>query len=422
MQLVRGPSGIGPESKRRIDESAPAPAPTAPWAFRQPLVVRSGLRRWRSLLGMVIGVSLGLGITLLLVGISAGAVRLVREDYEATAANLYVVQHGGAVVPVLAGDDPGTLRDSSHLLGLVRALPQVRQAIGVLTWQVERTVDGRRDPDLPTEYVVTVGIDGQAESLPNTVLMQAGRWFSRDNEVVIGSQLARKKHLAIGDPLLLEDRRLIVVGIGRLRAAGAMGSFAGQYAYMDVHTQRELAGVGDILSMVLVDATVTASVQDRLLSQVDSIDVPDRAAVLRDLDRISEHDVVITRISAALALLIAAVFVSSMLLRSVEERREELATLRAIGVAGRTIVQLVVVEAVLVTAVGTPIAIVLGNLLGAWTNQTFRATWDVEAVYRPGPQLLAVFLLLSLGLGVLASLLPSRNALRVEPADVLREA
>jgi hypothetical protein len=107
-----------------------------------PLVARSALRRWRTLGGTVVGVGAALGVLLLLVALSAGSFRMMVEDYQISDADLYVVQHGGVLLPILPGDDPGTLRGASQMLAQTRALPGVRAVLGVATRQVERTREG----------------------------------------------------------------------------------------------------------------------------------------------------------------------------------------------------------------------------------------------------------------------------------------
>jgi putative ABC transport system permease protein len=143
---------------------------------------------------------------------------------------------------------------------------------------------------------------------------------------------------------------------------------------------------------------------------------------LAQIGQLAEHDVVIMRSIGAMALVIAAVFVGSMLQRSVAERRTEIATLRAIGVPNRAIAGLVLAEAVLVTLAALPLGLALAVLGGGWVNATYAAWLDVDDVYKPASGTVAAVLGLGVASGLLASALPLRGALRVQPADALREA
>jgi putative ABC transport system permease protein len=128
------------------------------------------------------------------------------------------------------------------------------------------------------------------------------------------------------------------------------------------------------------------------------------------------------RAGAALALVIAAVFVGSMLGRAVAEQRAELATLRAIGMPDRGVISLVLVQALLVAGAGTPIGAAIGHALGLTANLAYARWLDVDALYVPSAGLFALLGAVAVGLAVGAALLPARAALRIEPADALREA
>src|SRR5438093_8219059 len=115
-----------------------------PWAFRQPLVVRSALRRWRGMLGMVLGVGGALGLVMMLLFIAQGSTWIYVQDYVESGTDLYVVRHGGILIGQPPGDSPGALRDARHRLAQVRAMPEVAAAVGGLSWQLERRREGPR--------------------------------------------------------------------------------------------------------------------------------------------------------------------------------------------------------------------------------------------------------------------------------------
>jgi ABC-type antimicrobial peptide transport system permease subunit len=392
-----------------------------PWGFRQPLVLRSAVRRWRSTLAMVIGVGVALGIVLVLAVLSQGIFGLLAEDYLVADTNLYVIEHGATFFPVVPGDDQGTLRDATHRLALVRRLPGVRGAFGVLSGQIERTREGPRR-DTIAELLGAAGIDGDPARVGGALLLTAGRWLRRGDEVVLGTKLARDKGLAVGDSVLLDRRRFDVVGIGRVRGVGLGSIGGGGLVFMDYRTLRDITRAGDTINVIYVAAADPAATRERLLGEIDSVDVVDRTAALAALTKLAEHDIVFMRAGAVMALAIAAVFVASMLGRSVAERRAELATLRAIGVPQRTILGMVLAEALLVTGLACPLAIAIGQSLGTWINRIYREQLDMDAIYRLDLPLLLSLVGSAIVLGLLAALLPARQALAVQPADVLREA
>jgi ABC-type lipoprotein release transport system permease subunit len=393
-------------------------AGTVPWAFRQPIVVRSTLRRWRGTLGMVGAVGLALGLVLTMLAMIEGSTWLYVGDYQTSGADLYVLQRGGTLVPLLPGEGLGSLGEARHRLSQARAAPGVRAAVGVVAWPLRRTPDApvRRQP---VERVMAVGVDGDPRGIPDALDLRAGRWLAADEEIVLGPKLARDKGLAVGDALTLEGRRVRVVGIGKLRGASMAGDGA---AFLDRRVLQQLGAVGDRLDFIVVDADDPAATAAVLASQMTSVDVWDRARIVGALDQLLSRSMTIWNLVAGLALFVAGVFVSSMLLRSVAERRSELATLRAIGVPARTIAALVVGEAALVVLLATVAGFAVSRVLGLWLDRTLAESLNMDSIYRVTPAMVLRMSAIALVVGGLAALLPTRRALAVEPADVLRQS
>ncbi|HEV8636861.1 MAG TPA: ABC transporter permease [Chloroflexota bacterium] len=388
-----------------------------PWSFRQPLVVRSALRRWRGMVGMVFAVGGALGLVMMLLFLAQGSTWFYVQDYVESGVDLYTVRHGGVMIPILPGDSPGTLKNARQLLAQARAMPEVRGALGVMIWQLERTQDGPRRGQ-PSEMINVAGVDGDPERIPDALKMRQGRWLRRPDEAVVGRKLAKDKNLAVGDTLTLDRRRLTIVGIGRLRGVGFGGDGT---AFLGMGTLRDLSGLGDAVNVVLVDASDDAAARARLVAELDSVDVWDRPMLISAAQQANSSGFVFMGLISGVALFIAGVFVSSMLLRSVAERRIEFATLRAVGVPNRTVIGLVLAEALLVTGLGALVGAVIGTLLSLWMDAMYAELLGIDSLYRIDPgQFLAVFAV-ALGIGVLAGWLPARRALQVEPADVLRE-
>ncbi|MBM4417309.1 MAG: ABC transporter permease [Chloroflexi bacterium] len=141
------------------------------------------------------------------------------------------------------------------------------------------------------------------------------------------------------------------------------------------------------------------------------------------MTRLAEHDVTFMwGWVSALSVIVAGVFVSSLLGRSVDERKAELAVLRAVGLSTRTLVGLVVVEALCIMAVAAPIGILLGHLMGTAANNAYADFFDAStAIYRADPVFFGGALLLAIVMGRLASVLPARRIARLVPVDTLRE-
>ncbi|NUU16218.1 ABC transporter permease [Cellulomonas humilata] len=118
------------------------------------------------------------------------------------------------------------------------------------------------------------------------------------------------------------------------------------------------------------------------------------------------------------AVVIALIGVANTLSLSVLERRRESATLRAIGLSRRQLRWMLAVEGMLIAGVGAVLGAGLGLLYG-WAGAVvvFGEVGDVVLVV-PWSHL-ALLLVVALGAGLLASVLPGRAAARTSPVAAL---
>jgi ABC-type lipoprotein release transport system permease subunit len=385
-----------------------------------PFPVRSVLRRWRGMVGMVLGVGIALGVGMTLLGIAKGSIDVFTIDFRRSAASLYVVTEGGKLIPTLPGDSPGTITNARHLLAQISGQPDVRAAVGLLQGTLVRDRGGRRDPDKPAELFVALGVDGDPGALPGLLVMKEGRWLRRTDEVVLGSQLSREKSLHPGDRVRLSGRDFTVVGTGRLRGLGT-GTRPDAIAYVDYQALRQRTDSGDVMGVILVDAAHPGETRQRI-DQLGSLTVLDPDELARQTADANAAGIGLNWMLIVLTLSIAGLFVSTMLGRSVTERRLEFATLRAIGVPVRTIVLTVAAEALSVGLTASVLGVGFSLCLGALVNRFAAPAYGVEFIYAADASLYLLVFALALTLGILSGLFPARQAVRVDPADVLREA
>jgi hypothetical protein len=388
------------------------------WPVRLPFPLRSVLRRSRGMLGMMVGVGLSLGIVMTLLAVSQAGVRLYTGDYLLSSADLYVVTHGGTLIPILPGEGPGTIKHAREILSEVRRLPGVGAAVGVMSWSLERQPEGSRRRDEPVELISSMGVDGDPTLIPNVVALKAGRWLRRSDEVVVGDKLSREKGIGLDSTLRLAGRDFRVVGVGKLRGFGFSGD---SIAYLDYRSFRERADVGDLVGIIAVDTTQPAETRQRIL-ELGSLAVADPPELVKQAEAANASGVALRLIFGGLALCIAGLFVSNMLSRSVVERRLQFATLRAIGIPRRTILLTVGLEAVVVSVTGSIVGVGVSLALGALINGYVAPAYGLESLYIADVGLFGLVFGLALGLGLFAGLGPARQATGVDPVEVLREA
>lgn len=293
-------------------------------------------------------------------------------------------------------------------------------AIGVITWSLERQKEGPARRDQPAELISTVGVDGDPSAIPNALVMDSGRWLRSTGEIVIGSKLSRDKGLGVDDSIRLSSRDFTIVGIGRIRGTGS-GFGSDSLAYLERQSLRQRADLGDVVNLIMIRTAQSGAVRERV-QQIGSFSTPDRAELVNEATTANASGIALDYILIGLTLLIAGLFVSNMLLRAVGERRLEFATLRALGLPSRTILLTIAAQAVLISAVAGIVGVGIATVFDWAINVTIAAQYGLKSLYSADAGLFTGVFVIALVLGLGSGLYPARQATRVDPAIVLREA
>ena len=117
---------------------------------------------------------------------------------------------------------------------------------------------------------------------------------------------------------------------------------------------------------------------------------------------------------AAVSLLVGGIGVMNIMLVSVTERTREIGLRLAIGALEREVLLQFLIEAVVLSALGGLIGIVLATAASIGLAQLMQ----VPYVFQPGINLLSF--VFSAGIGVLFGYFPARRAARMDPIEALR--
>lgn len=278
-----------------------------------------------------------------------------------------------------------------------------------------------------------------------------GKPFSETFDAVLGAEVARALGHRLGDRLTLshgdgaieandhEDRPFVVVGIlaptgtpvdrtvhiGLDGMDALHGDLVGgvRLPGLDATTLGGPAGSQRSLTAVLVGLKSRGAV---FAAQRDIAALPGEPlmAILPGVTLDALWDVVGTgeRGLQVMTGFVAAVSLAglvAMILAGLDQRRRELAILRALGAGPRHILQLLLAEGVLITLGGLALGLVLHWAAVAVGGEWLRARYGVALTLSlPGRTELGVLAALLAG-GVLASLLPAWRAYRLSLADGL---
>jgi putative ABC transport system permease protein len=189
-----------------------------------------------------------------------------------------------------------------------------------------------------------------------------------------------------------------------------------RFVRFHVDDLERLAGQPDAVQRFVLrlhDPARAAAVRDRLNRSAIGFD----AYTSRELaDRTSGTFVVISRFQRAIAwltLAAGAVFLVTLMVLKVEERRRDLASLRLMGIARATIVRSLVIEALLIALAGGVVGVGLGLLSSAGINAYFQRYYRTDLVFsRVSPEVAAIAVAVALPLGVAAAAVAAWRLLR----------
>ena len=189
---------------------------------------------------------------------------------------------------------------------------------------------------------------------------------------------------ASGDARFPAPERYVVAGVYRPMADPVEVGRDSRYAHFHVDDLERLSGQVDRVQRVVVrvgDPSRATAGRDRLRATGLPFDVYTSEELAR---RTSGTFEVIARFQQAiawLALAAGAVFLVTLMVLKVEERRRELAALTLIGISRRTILVGLALESVVVALAGGAIGVGIGLLASRAINAYFRSYYRTDLVF-----------------------------------------
>ena len=133
----------------------------------------------------------------------------------------------------------------------------------------------------------------------------------------------------------------------------------------------------------------------------------------------SQTFLVVSRFHRAIALITvvaSAIFLLCIMLLKVEERRNDVAVMRFVGVRRRVVFLAIVIEAALIALLGSAAGVAMALAAGAATNAYYRRLFDTQLIFsQVTPRLLIFGVVLSLVLGLGAGAVAAWRLVRTPP-------
>ena len=268
--------------------------------------------------------------------------------------------------------------------------------------------------------------------------------LSGERRVVLGARLAENLEVVTGDTvILLAADYYGSQSADRFHVAGTLDVGDDQVdayaAIVDLEDLRRFVEYPGGLSHVAAFASDPREIEtlrgelQRVFPR-DAFEVLAWPDLLPDLYQLIVLDDLGAYLSLSVLLVVVAFGLLNTILMSVLERVREFGVMRAMGVRPRRIFALVVIEALLMSAIGLVIGFAIGIPLTLWLEQNpvslggnaieAMEMFGVEPllVFRLGADQIAVMAGILLGVAIVAALPPAVRAARGRPVDALREA
>jgi putative ABC transport system permease protein len=355
-----------------------------------PLARRLLFRNRGGFLVTVAGVAATVSLLLFLFavhdGVKDGSTRYVRT----ANVDVWIAQKGSDNILKSSSFLPASLAER------VRAIDGVEAASPLLRVISKAEIRGRLSSTL-----FLFGFDpatrlGAPEGAPD---LQPG-------EIVLDESFARKYDLTTGDTIALQQRRFRVAGLSE-----GTNALVSQFGFVRFDDGAAILGLRDTASFIVVRTKDARKVRDAF----PNLAVHEAKDFIRYHEEEMENGVL--PVFAAAAIFGAAVggfIVALMLYSSALERRDDYATLKALGAGQRYLLRLVVAQSLLVTVAG---CIAAALLTAALAPLLLRLVPTLTLRYSPRFLLVLPAALL---IGALAASAPLRVLRRIYPGEVFR--
>ena len=375
-----------------------------------------------------LGIVIGVAAVIAMVTLGSGATASVTKDIASLGRNLLVLVPGmernrGA----LAQAEPFEMSDAEAIR---REVSGLRAVAPTLTRSAVIVAGNRNRPTQVT------GADNAFLDVRDWPLA-LGRQFSfselrAGRAACILGETVRVELFGRQDPVGAQVRvgqiPCEVVGVLEAKGQSTFGQDQDDYIVMPLRTvQRRLAGNDDVNLVWLateraqdvprVKADIMALMRERRHLSKDApadFDIRDMAEITRVVESTTAILTAFLSAIAAVSLLVGGIGIMNIMLVSVTERTREIGIRLAIGAREHDVLMQFLVEAVMMSALGGLVGIVIG-LAG---SAAATAALDIPFVFDPGIVVLAF--LFSAAVGVAFGFFPARRAARLDPIEALR--
>jgi len=386
---------------------------------------RNLMRAFLTILGIVIGVS----AVVSMVTLGNGATRAVSDQIARLGSNLLMVNPGQRLGPGrdTAGAPNFKVADATAIETQISELKAVAPSVSKSITAVH----------MANNWSTSVTGTNAAYFQISNWQLAAGRIFNETEEkagkavCVIGDTVRRElygRQNPVGDKLRIKQFSCEVVGLLQAKGQGSMGMDQDNTVIMPLRTvQRRLAGNQDVSTLLvsLQDGVSSDKVKNQIEqlmrerrriaeNEDDNFNVLDTRQIAETLSGTTRVMTMLLGAVAAVSLLVGGIGIMNIMLVSVTERTREIGIRLAIGALEREVLLQFLVEAVVLSAFGGFVGIVVATLASVGLARV------IQVPYLFNLQINVLAFLFSAAIGVIFGYFPARRAAQLDPIEALR--
>ncbi len=379
------------------------------------LIIRSMTQRKMRAGLTIFGIALGIFAVVVMGGMSEHMNLVVDKSLKLLANNIQVEPDGtfGGI---------GTLDESN--IRQVKRVPGVSDANGVLVTSLDPESGGGGLTGGDMVFGVLPEKQMKDASLTSGRYLVPGDGY----KAVVGSGIARKYNLKVGDELEMKSKRLqrtsSITNTRNVTVVGIMeytGSFFDTSVQIPLDRAQKFYKMENTVSFIYAEPAPGANPSElakRIELSVEKVKSKSPEQLRKEIEGNLMIFSLITISAAVLAAIIGGLSVMNTMLMSVSERTKEFGLLKALGAERKNILLMTMGEAALMGIIGGITGIAAGGVLTHFLNRSFEA--QGSALFAITPRLVLIGLLFAISLGIICGTYPAYRATQMSPMEALR--
>ncbi|MCC4771014.1 FtsX-like permease family protein [Methanosarcina sp. DH2] len=276
--------------------------------------------------------------------------------------------------------------------------------------------------ELDDSSVVIMGVDPEKEKTLKPWWKIQGHWMAaktpEKTEVMVGSDIAGPLGLKEGSPITLSQGNISIDA----QVAGVIESTGGNedgYVILPLATSQYLLSKEGKVSSLEVRALCNDCPVEEISRQIEEVfpglEARSMSQIVETEMAVVEHTESSAMAVSIITLLVSTLTVASTMLASVNEKLKEIGIMRAVGASNRQVVSMLFFEGAIIGIIGGGIGFAIGT-----AASSIAAPMLVSVSPSPMWEILPAVVGICIVTGMVASIIPAKRALGVDPAEVLR--